>query len=600
VPQRKARRKPRDTSGQDREILISVADLESRVALLEEGTLSEYRVQREPMLSGNIYKARVVSVLRGMDASFVDIGTERNAFLAMDDVMGDADEEIKAARTQKAAGITSLLKVGQELTVQVSRVPIGSKGARVTTRLALPGRYLVLMLGTGNYIGVSRKIEDEQERARLRKTAEAIRPPRRSLIVRTEGQGRNERELKKDLAFLEQLAARMQQKAKEVSAPALLHADVPLVFQFLRDVFGRRVRRAIVEPRDAYEEVLEVVGLMAPSLKRRVVLHQDKVPLFVALGIEEEVDKLLRRRVPLPDGSHITIDETEALTAIDVNTGRYVGGGRLADTVLHTNVQAAAEIARQLRLRNLGGIIVIDFIDMDNAKHRERVVDALRAGLTRDRARIEVTHISPLGLVEMTRKRVGANLRQMLTEACSCCGGAGRVLSPLSVALRVERELARRAADAAAELFLVRVAPAAALQLIGPDGARVDSLEKSIKKHVYIRSDPARPVDTYDIVPATPASLAQQITLPTPGQRVEAVVIQAPSNGVAMAVADGYHVSLKQPDAEVGAKVKAQVRKVGRSLGEAVPESAAERRPRRGGRRGRAPRRSVKQPAPQK
>jgi ribonuclease G len=567
-------------------MLISVADLESRVALLEDGTLSEYRVQREPMLSGNIYKARVVSVLRGMDAAFVDIGTERNAFLAMDDVMGDAEEEIKAARTQKAPGITSLLKVGQELTVQVSRVPIGSKGARVTTRLALPGRYLVLMLGTGNYIGVSRKIEDEQERARLRKIAEAIRPPRRSLIVRTEGQGRNERELKKDLAFLEQLAARMQQKAKEVSPPALLHADVPLVFQFLRDVFGRRVRRAIVEPRDAYEEVLEVVGLMAPSLKRRVVLHQDKVPLFIALGIEEEVDKLLRRRVPLPDGSHITIDETEALTAIDVNTGRYVGGGRLADTVLHTNVQAAAEIARQLRLRNLGGIIVIDFIDMDNAKHRERVVDALRAGLTRDRARIEVTHISPLGLVEMTRKRVGANLRQMLTEACSCCGGAGRVLSPLSVALRVESELARRAADAAAELFLVRVAPAAALQLIGPDGARVDSLEKSIKKHVYIRSDPARPVDTYDIVPATPASLAQQITLPTPGQRVEAVVIQAPSNGIAIAVADGYHIALKQPEAAAGARVKVQLRKVGRSLGEAAPASAPRRR-RSASRRGR-------------
>lgn len=586
MPQRKARRTPRDTSGQDREMLISVADLESRVALLEDGTLSEYRVQREPMLSGNIYKARVVSVLRGMDAAFVDIGTERNAFLAMDDVMGDAEEEIKAARTQKAPGITSLLKVGQELTVQVSRVPIGSKGARVTTRLALPGRYLVLMLGTGNYIGVSRKIEDEQERARLRKIAEAIRPPRRSLIVRTEGQGRNERELKKDLAFLEQLAARMQQKAKEVSPPALLHADVPLVFQFLRDVFGRRVRRAIVEPRDAYEEVLEVVGLMAPSLKRRVVLHQDKVPLFIALGIEEEVDKLLRRRVPLPDGSHITIDETEALTAIDVNTGRYVGGGRLADTVLHTNVQAAAEIARQLRLRNLGGIIVIDFIDMDNAKHRERVVDALRAGLTRDRARIEVTHISPLGLVEMTRKRVGANLRQMLTEACSCCGGAGRVLSPLSVALRVESELARRAADAAAELFLVRVAPAAALQLIGPDGARVDSLEKSIKKHVYIRSDPARPVDTYDIVPATPASLAQQITLPTPGQRVEAVVIQAPSNGIAIAVADGYHIALKQPEAAAGARVKVQLRKVGRSLGEAAPASAPRRR-RSASRRGR-------------
>jgi len=588
VRKRKESKGSQQQSGQDREILISVGDLESRLALLEDGVLSEYRVQREPAMAGNIYKARVVSVLRGMDAAFVDIGTERNAFLSMGDVMGDAEEEIEAARRQKAAGITSLLKVGQELIVQVSRGPIGSKGARVTTRVALPGRYMVLMLGSGSYVGVSRKIEQEEERARLRKIGETIRPARRSVIVRTEAQGKSERELKKDQAFLQQLSDRVVQKAKEVPAPAILHEDLPLVFQFMRDVFGKRARRVLVEPRQAYEEVLEMVGLMAPSLRRRVVLHQDKVPLFAALGIEDEVEKLLRRRVWLPDGAHITIDETEALTAIDVNTGRYVGGGRLAETVLHTNLQAAAEIARQLRLRNLGGIIVIDFIDMDKARYRERVVEALQQGLSKDRARTQITHISPLGLIEMTRKRTGGSLRDMLTETCSCCAGAGRVVSAFTVARKVERELARRAAESAPDLFLVRVNPSVAFQLIGPDGQRADALERSLGKHVYVRSDPARPIDGVDIVPTNAAALARQIALPTPGQRIEAVVMQAPSNGSAMGVADGYHVALKQVTAEVGATVKAQLKKVGRSLGEAVP-LAAQRRPRRGGRGGRQP-----------
>jgi ribonuclease G len=588
VRKRKERKGSQQPSGQDREILISAGDLESRLALLEDGVLSEYRVQREPAMAGNIYKARVVSVLRGMDAAFVDIGTERNAFLSMGDVMGDAEEEIEAARRQKTAGITSLLKVGQELIVQVSRGPIGSKGARVTTRVALPGRYMVLMLGSGSYVGVSRKIEQEEERARLRKIGETIRPARRSVIVRTEAQGKSERELKKDQAFLQQLSDRVFQKAKEVPAPAILHEDLPLVFQFMRDVFGKRARRVLVEPRQAYEEVLEMVGLMAPSLRRRVVLHQDKVPLFAALGIEDEVEKLLRRRVWLPDGAHITIDETEALTAIDVNTGRYVGGGRLAETVLHTNLQAAAEIARQLRLRNLGGIIVIDFIDMDKARYRERVVEALQQGLSKDRARTQITHISPLGLIEMTRKRTGGSLRAMLTETCPCCAGAGRVVSAFTVARKVERELARRAAESAPDLFLVRVNPFVAFQLIGPDGQRADALEKSLGKQVYVRSDPARPIDGVDIVPTNAAALARQIALPTPGQRIEAVVMQAPSNGSAMGVADGYHVALKQVTAEVGATVKAQLKKVGRSLGEAVP-LAAQRRPRRGGRGGQQP-----------
>ena len=565
--------------------------------MLEDGELAEYHVERGPKIAGNVYKARVVNVLRGMDAAFVDIGLDRNAFLALGDVMGDFEEEIEAARKEKAKTIASVLKVGQELLVQVSRTAMGGKGARVTTRLTLPGRYVVLVLGIGSYVGVSRKIEDENERRRLRDVAEKIRPRGRSLIIRTEAQGKGDRQLGKEVAFLGQLADRISDKAKGSHAPSLIHEELPLVFGFVRDVFGKQAKRVVVEPKETYEEIRELMGLTAPAMRRRVVLHDNKVPLFAAFGLEAEIEKLLRRRVWLPNGSHITIEQTEALTAIDVNSGRYTAAGGLAETVLNTNLQAAPEIARQLRLRNVGGIIVVDFIDMDKSTHRTRVTRAFEEALAKDRARTKILHISPFGLVEMTRKRTGASLRDTLMETCPHCGGLGKVLSPLTVSLKIERELAREAASAPPDLFLVRAHPNVALQLVGPAGDRVAATEKAVGKPVYIRSDPTRAIDSFDILNATPALLAQQVSLASVGQTVPAVVLQRPSNGIALAVAGGYHIGVKAAHVEPGTNINIRLTKVGRSFGEGVviepaPQERAEKAvPRR--RRGRSRHSSV-------
>ena len=559
-----------------KEILVNAGDLESRVAILVDGELVELYMEREQRIVGNIYKSRVANVLPGMEAAFADIGLGRNAFLSVNDVVYDRDEDSNDREKPGRLSIESLVKVGQEVLVQVTRAPMGTKGARVTTRLALPGRYLVLLLSNGEYVGISRKIEAERERKRLRSIAEKIRPQDRGLIVRTEAEGKTRKELEQDLQVLLSLAERIDTKSKSVGAPALVHEDLALVHKLVRDAFTRDVKTLVIDSEPVYQNVLELVSQMAPSLKSRVTLYTDKMPLFHARNIEAEIDRLLRHRIWLRSGGYINIDQTEALTVIDVNTGRYTGAAELAETIINTNLQAAEEIARQLRLRDIGGIIVIDFIDMDRARHRTKVVEAFEAGLKRDRARTKVGQISPLGLLEMTRKRTGEPLTRTTTESCPVCAGHGRVRSPMTHAMKVERELERLVAESAPDSVLVRVPPKAAAILVGFEGERVKTIEARLGTPIHIRATSSSTAEQFEIVPIAASEIAQRVPPPLPGQVVEAEVLRADPTVTPdlLASVDGYWVAVKgdlsggAPAA--GKRVNIRMETVGRSFGTAV------------------------------
>ena len=503
-----------------KEIVVNADELESRVAIMEDGQLAELHVERELRMVGSIYKARVTSVLPGMDAAFADVGLEKNVFLCADDVGFVSRDGVTASGAPRSLSISERVKENQDVVVQIVRAPVGGKGARATARLALPGRYLVLLLYDGRQVGVSRKIEDRKERDRLRKIGEKIRPDGMGLIVRTEAEARGSKELEADLKVLLDLRGRIIKKAEQTRGPALLHQDLTLTYQVIRDVFTDDVKSLVIDSKSAYDNAVELVEGIAPQLRERVKRYRGKLPIFHKYGIEGEIDRLLRRRVWLKVGGYISIDQAEAFTAIDVNTGRYTGTTGLADTILRTNLEAVDEVARQLRLRDLGGIIVIDFIDMDRPGHRQRVMKAFEEALKRDQQKTKIVHLSPLGLIEMTRKRRGESLMGILTESCPHCAGLGRIRNSLTVALKIEREIRRIAAEDKAEAIIVRAAPRVAAVLIGDGGKRAGALEKATGREIYIRGDERMPVEEQELRPTTAAHVARDVKLYHKGDEV--------------------------------------------------------------------------------
>ncbi len=429
-----------------KEIIINIGALDTRVALIDGGDLVEFFIERNnpQCTAGNIYRGRVSSVLPGIQAAFVDIGADRNAFLYVDDINNsaiDEDEEYYAEYEDyedsgnaggqsfngKSCPIEEMLKQGQEITVQVTKEPIGSKGSRLTTNITLPGRYLVLM-PDADYTGISRKIEDEKERLLLKKLLGVIKPGGFGLIARTAAEGRTPVEIEQDLQFLLRLWDNIKQKEKTANAPRCLHKDFNLVYRTVRDMFNADTDRMIVNNSQQYEKILELVGMMSPDLKDRVEFVTGSADIFSRYDINAKVIRALARKVWLKSGGYIVIDKTEALTVIDVNTGKYTGKNNFEDTVYRTNLEAAGEIAKQLRLRDIGGIIVIDFIDMKVTEHRNGILSALRNELKKDRTKTVVLGITGLGLIEMTRKKVREELYSVLTVDCPRCGGAGRTL----------------------------------------------------------------------------------------------------------------------------------------------------------------------------
>jgi ribonuclease G len=552
-----------------KEILVNVDSRETRVAIIESGKLVELAVEREERVVGSIYKCKVVNVLAGMDAAFVDIGLERNAFLYVGDVLPETDDEFPSLRkeTGRCVSIKDVLKPGQELLVQVVKGPRGTKGARVSTRIALPGRYLVLIPDADN-VGVSRKIEVEGERERLRKLAEIMRPPGFGLIVRTEAESRSEAELRKDLDFLMRMWNQIQEKAAKISAPGLVHQDLSLVYKTIRDSFGSDVSKMIIDSPVDYEKARELVEILSPKMTSRLHLYDDPEPIFERYGVEQEIEDLLRRRVWLKSGGYVTFDITEALTAVDVNTGKFVGTTSLSDTILRTNLEAVVEIARQLRLRDIGGIIVIDFIDMSSAKDRQKVVSALEKELQKDRTRTKICHISPLGLVEMTRKRTGETLIEIMTEPCPYCQGRGRIESPQTVSLKIERELRRLAITTDDEAFLVNAHPEVAMHLVGSGGEVIDEIERRIKRAVYVRANDSLHIEQYEITPGDLQELERHMLPWRSGETVECQVVRNPFSSLPRASAwlDGcYLVELENGGNYIGRRVKAKLTQTRRS-----------------------------------
>ncbi len=560
-----------------REILVNVDQGETRVAVLEDGVLVELMYERpvHQRAVGNIYKGKVENVLPGMQAAFVNIGLERNAFLYVTDALpqrgaDEDDEELDI--DPRRLSIKDVLKPNQDVIVQVTKEAIGSKGARITTQLTLPGRFLVLM-PTVDYVGVSRRIGDARERDRLRHLAEQVKPDGMGLIVRTVAEGKDAAALEQDVAFLTRLWTKIQNRARSNPAPHLLHKDLGLVYRVVRDSFNDEVTRFVIDSRPEHDRVLELLDDMAPDLKDRVQLYTNRQrPVLEAHGIEGEVEKALKRRVWLKSGGFLVIDQTEALTVIDVNTGKFVGSTNLADTVLRTNLEAAAEIARQLRLRDIGGIIVIDFIDMESERHRRQVVRQLEAHLARDRVRSHVLGITQLGLVEMTRKKARQSLEDVIMKPCPYCDGKGKVQSEETVANRVRREIRAILRDSDAEAMLIEMHPAPAALVIGSGGANLRELERETGKTIYVRGSEACHLAETRVRVLGTREEVERLALPVRQGEVVEVKVEEPHvantwDGIARI--EGYVVDVEGGSRLVGERVKVEITKVHRTYAKA-------------------------------
>lgn len=475
-----------------KEIIVDIGLDETRVALLEDKELVEIYVERpkQERLLGNIYRGKVSSVLPGMQAAFIDIGYEKNAFLYVGDAVSQkefSEEEDELYQEVKGQNIDEILRPGQEITVQVIKEPIGTKGPRVTSHITLPGRHLVL-LPNADYVGVSRRIENENERGKLKKLAEKVKPPGMGLIVRTASEGMSEDDFNHDISFLVKLWEKIKHKEHSGSVPRCIHKDLNLIYRTVRDLFTWDVNKFIINDRQQYAKVLELVDMMSPALKVRVEYFSKSYNLFEYYQIESKISKALGRKVWLKCGGYLIIDKTEALTVVDVNTGKYVGNNNLEDTVLKTNIDAAKEIAKQLRLRDIGGIIIIDFIDMHEEDHQHMVLDALKQALKRDRTKSTVVGMTGLGLIEMTRKKVRQELSTVMTVDCPYCEGTGKILSPESIARNVEKEISSYLSQTIAQAISVDVHPSVAAVLNGVDKENIIRLENTFNKKICIRA----------------------------------------------------------------------------------------------------------------
>lgn len=494
------------------EIIINMAVHENRIAILEDGRLVEILVERpeNERMVGNIYKGVVNAVLPGMQAAFVDIGTEKSAFLHVSDVSKEtadyedlfdveSDDEEPPRTSDRFVPIQDMLKKRQELLVQITKEPIGSKGPRATSKVSLPGRFVVLV-PNDDYIGVSRKITDWSEKRRLRKLTRRLKPDSFGVIVRTVAKGKGEKELKEDLQRLMRTWKKILRDSQRARAPTLIHREMGTTSSLIRDLFSENVDRVIIDSKREYRRILSYLKSVSPQLCSRVELYSEKTPIFDAFQIEKEIERASERRVELKAGGFLTIDHTEALVAIDVNSGRYVGRSNQEDTVLKINLEAAREIARQLRLRDIGGIIVIDFIDMISSRNRKKVEDELAGLLRRDRSKTNMLPISEFGVMEMTRQRVRPSLLYTFSEPCPVCKGIGRVQGRDTTVGKIERWLKRERAVERERRFRLVVHPSLGEYLSENGGERLKRLQRSARVKLEVEHDPDLPIEEYQMI----------------------------------------------------------------------------------------------------
>lgn len=496
------------------ELIVNVTLGETRVARLENGVVAEVYIERarDASVVGNIYKGKVVRVLPGMEAAFVEIGLDRTAFIHASDIISDdlshLSDELKDVQQEpqrsrgKPAHISELLKEGNDIIVQVAKDPMGTKGARLTSFVSLPGRYIVYMPTVPN-IGVSKKIESDKERKRLKQLLEKNSPRKGcGFIVRTAADGVSQKDMKADITYLADLWAAVESKAIKTKSPALLHSDLNVILRVVRDLFTEDIDRLVIDSQTEFENIKKFIQKFNPRLKSNVELYQSDEPIFDSFGVEVEITRALGQKVWLKSGGYIIIEQTEALTAIDVNTGRFVGKRNVDDTILKTNLEAVKEIVYQLRLRNIGGIIILDFIDMTRAAHREMVFNALKEALRSDRARTKITKISALGLVEMTRKRTREDIRDVLADPCPYCEGKGYLKSPKTVCYDIFRELRREASTSTTKGGEMQVFahPSVVNNLYDEERKYLEELEKMYGKRITVKAVPEYHLEQFDIV----------------------------------------------------------------------------------------------------
>jgi ribonuclease G len=562
-----------------RELLVSVDVGERRVAILEDGQAAEVYLERPERrsIAGNIYLGRVDNVLPGMEAAFVEIGLEKNGFLYVDEIVSP---ELERGHGRK---IQDLISRGQTILVQAVKDPMKTKGARLTTQISLPGRFVVLV-PQGEGLGVSRRLDDD-ERTRLKDILKRLDVKEGGVIVRTAAEGASEEDIERDLVFLQRLWKSIQAKAKSATAPELVYQEAELPLRVVRDLFTGDFEKAYVDDERTYRRVVGYLKKTSPHMVERLVRYKDKTPLMEAFGVEQEIKSTIGRRVDLPSGGYLIFDYAEAFTVIDVNTGRFVGGrgknsgSRLEDTITKNNLEAVKEVVRQLRLRDIGGIIVIDFIDMANPKNRATVEEALRNELERDRTKTYVVEISPLGLVEMTRQNVTDGPREVMTRKCPTCGGDGIVYSEASAAIDVERRLRALAAGSRAQAFRVELADSIASALVGPGARRLLEFEALTKKRFFLEGKPETHLDHFvvlsegklaDLAPPAPVGEDAEVML-------QLVEVDRYDGAAAVGKLDGLDVVVADAASQVGKRVKVRIERVldGRAYAVAIRKTKA-------------------------
>jgi ribonuclease G len=548
-----------------RDLVISVDVAEQRVAILEDDKVAEVYLERPESrsIAGNIYKGTVDNVLPGMEAAFVEIGLEKNGFLYVDEIV---TPELEGRRHGRK--IQDLLSRGEEILVQAVKDPMKSKGARLTTEISLPGRFVVYV-PSGEGFGVSRRLPEE-ERNRLRDVLKSVAPKTGSMIVRTAAEGASAEDIERDIDFLQRLWKEIQGRADKAKAAALVYQEAELPLRVVRDLFTNDFEQAVVDHDLTYKRIVGYLKKTSPHMAEKVRKHTGKTALFEDFGVEEEIRSTLSRRVDLPSGGYLVFDYAEAFTVIDVNTGRFVGSrskssaGRLEDTITKNNLEAVKEVVRQLRLRDIGGIIVIDFIDMANPKNRAAVEAALKTELERDRTKTYVVEISPLGLVEMTRQNVSHGPREILTKRCPTCEGDGIVFSEVSAAVEAERKLRMLAASSRSAAFRVELNPHVAAALIGPGAERLRAIEERTRRRLFIEPKEGVPPEHFEVVargplaklrPESPLEEGQELTV----KPVE-VGLHDPSVGVAKH--DGFDIAVAGGARFVGKRAKVRIARV--------------------------------------